>query len=206
MMFDDTYNIITDSSEGLFKNKGSKFIAMAFPVSSEEEAKENIDAIKKKYHDARHHCYAYMIGADKSCFRSNDDGEPSGTAGKPILNQILSKDLTNICVVVVRYFGGTKLGVSGLINAYKTATREALEQATTEERTIDEAFSLEFEYPLMNEVMRIMKEENLQQINPRFELNCYFEINIRKNDVEKIIYKFNQLYGLKIKQLETNQV
>lgn len=203
MMFDDTYNIITSSGEGLFKDKGSKFIAQAFAVSSETEAKEGIEEIKKKFYDARHHCYAYMIGPDKSCFRSNDDGEPSGTAGKPILNQILSKDLTNICVVVVRYFGGTKLGVSGLINAYKTAAREALEQTTIEERTIDEVYSLEFEYPLMNEVMRIMKEENLQQINPRFELSCYLEIKIRKNEAEKIVEKLNQLYGLNVKYLKT---
>jgi len=203
MMFDDTYNIITNSGEGLYKDKGSKFIAQAFPVSSETEAKEGIEEIKKKFHDARHHCYAYMIGPDKSCFRSNDDGEPSGTAGKPILNQILSKDLTNICVVVVRYFGGTKLGVSGLINAYKSAAREALDQTTVEERTIDEIYSLEFEYPLMNEVMRILKEENLQQINPRFELSCYLEIKIRKNEAEKIILKLNQLYGLDIKYLKT---
>jgi uncharacterized YigZ family protein len=203
MMFDDTYNIITNSGEGLFKDKGSKFIAQAFAVDSETEAKEGIEEIKKKFHDARHHCYAYMIGPDKSCFRSNDDGEPSGTAGKPILNQILSKDLTNICVVVVRYFGGTKLGVSGLINAYKTAAREALEQTNIEERTIDEVYSLEFEYPLMNEVMRIMKEENLQQINPRFELSCYLEIKIRKNEAEKIVEKFNQLYGVEIKYLKT---
>lgn len=203
MMFDDTYNIITNSGEGLYKDKGSKFIAQAFPVSSETEAKDGIEEIKKKFHDARHHCYAYMIGPDKSCFRSNDDGEPSGTAGKPILNQILSKDLTNICVVVVRYFGGTKLGVSGLINAYKSAAREALDQTTVEERTIDEIYSLEFEYPLMNEVMRILKEENLQQINPRFELSCYLEIKIRKNEAEKIILKLNQLYGLDIKYLKT---
>lgn len=203
MMFDDTYNIITNSGEGLYKDKGSKFIAQAFPVGSETEAKEGIEEIKKKFHDARHHCYAYMIGPDKSCFRSNDDGEPSGTAGKPILNQILSKDLTNICVVVVRYFGGTKLGVSGLINAYKSATREALDQANVEERTIDEVYSLQFEYPLMNEVMRILKEENLQQINPRFELSCYLEIKIRKNEAKKIVEKFNVLYGLEIKHLKT---
>jgi len=203
MMFDDTYNIITNSGEGLYKDKGSKFIAHAFPVSSEAEAKEGIEEIKKKFHDARHHCYAYMIGPDKSCFRSNDDGEPSGTAGKPILNQILSKDLTNVCVVVVRYFGGTKLGVSGLINAYKSAAREALDQANIEERTIDEVFSLEFEYPLMNEVMRILKEENLQQINPRFELSCYLEIKIRKNEAEKIVEKLNILFGLEVKHLKT---
>ncbi|MDY0076004.1 MAG: YigZ family protein [Bacteroidales bacterium] len=202
-MIDDTYNIITNSGEGLYKDKGSKFIAHAFPVESESEAKEAIEEIKKKFHDARHHCYAYMIGSDKSCFRSNDDGEPSGTAGKPILNQILSKDITNVCVVVVRYFGGTKLGVSGLINAYKSAAREALDQSNVEERTIDEVYSLEFEYPLMNEVMRILKEENLQQINPRFELSCYLEIKIRKNEAKKVVEKLNILFGLEIKHLKT---
>jgi len=202
-MIDDTYNIITNSGEGLYKDKGSKFIAHAFPVESESEAKEAIEEIKKKFHDARHHCYAYMIGPDKSCFRSNDDGEPSGTAGKPILNQILSKDITNVCVVVVRYFGGTKLGVSGLINAYKTAAREALDHSNVEERTIDEVYSLEFEYPLMNEVMRVLKEENLQQINPRFELSCYLEIKIRKNEAKKVVEKLNILFGLEIKHLKT---
>ncbi|MBU1369807.1 MAG: YigZ family protein [Bacteroidetes bacterium] len=203
MSIEDTYTIITETGEGYYKEKGSKFIAHAFPATSEEEAKNGIEDIKKKYHDARHHCYAYMVGADKSCFRSNDDGEPSGTAGKPILNQIISKDLTNVCLVVVRYFGGTKLGVSGLIRAYKTAAREALDQATIEERTINEIYALQFEYPLMNEVMRIMKEENLEQHNPRFELNCYFEINIRKNDADRIVKKFKQLYELKVDYLET---
>lgn len=202
-MIDDTYNIITNSGDGLYKDKSSKFIAHAFPVESESEAKEAIEEIKKKFHDARHHCYAYMIGPDKSCFRSNDDGEPSGTAGKPILNQILSKDITNVCVVVVRYFGGTKLGVSGLINAYKTAAREALDHSNVEERTIDEVYSLEFEYPLMNEVMRVLKEENLQQINPRFELSCYLEIKIRKNEAKKVVEKLNILFGLEIKHLKT---
>ncbi|MBU1578722.1 MAG: YigZ family protein [Bacteroidetes bacterium] len=203
MSIEDTYTIITETGEGYYKEKGSKFIAHAFPATSEEEAKNGIEDIKKKYHDARHHCYAYMVGADKSCFRSNDDGEPSGTAGKPILNQIISKDLTNVCLVVVRYFGGTKLGVSGLIRAYKTAAREALDQATIEERTINEIYALQFEYPLMYEVMRIMKEENLEQHNPRFELNCYFEINIRKNDADRIVKKFKQLYELKVDYLET---
>ncbi|MDA3944503.1 MAG: YigZ family protein [Bacteroidetes bacterium] len=203
MSIEDTYTIITETGEGYYKEKGSKFIAHAFPATSEEEAKNGIEDIKKKYHDARHHCYAYMVGADKSCFRSNDDGEPSGTAGKPILNQIISKDLTNVCLVVVRYFGGTKLGVSGLIRAYKTAAREALDQATIEERTINEIYALQFEYPLMNEVMRIMKEENLEQHNPRFDLNCYFEINIRKNDADRIVKKIKQLYELKVDYLET---
>lgn len=201
---DDTYKEISENGEGLYKEKGSKFIAHAFKVYSEEDVKQELENLKKRYHDARHHCYAYMIGTDKSLFRANDDGEPSGTAGKPILNQILSKELTNVCIVVVRYFGGTKLGVSGLINAYKSAAREALEDCEIIEKTIDCHYALQFEYPLMNEVMRIMKEENLEQHNPKFELNCYFEIRIRKSEADRIEEKFKNLYGLNIKFLETN--
>lgn len=199
----DTYKIITAPSEGLYKEKGSKFISIAMHVTSEEEVKIQLEKIKKEYYTARHHCYAYVLEPDKRLFRANDDGEPSGSAGKPILNQIYSFELTNILVVVVRYFGGTKLGVSGLVNAYKTATREALAIAPTEIKTIDEVYALSFPYPLMNEVMRITKEENLQQINPKFELDCYFEIKCRKNDVEKIIEKFKNIYGLTIKYLQT---
>jgi uncharacterized YigZ family protein len=189
--------------EGLYKEKGSKFIASAFTVMSEDEAKAAITEIRKKYFDARHHCYAYMIGPDKKIFRASDDGEPSGTAGKPILNQILSKDVTNVCVVVTRYFGGIKLGTSGLINAYKTASREALDNAQIVEKTINDFYSLEFEYPLMNEVMRIMKEENLEQLNPRFELDCYLEFSTRKNDASRISEKFRNLFGVKITHIKT---
>ena len=159
--------------------------------------------VKKKFFDARHHCYAFMIGPNKSCYRSSDDGEPSGTAGKPILNQILSKDVTNVLVVVVRYFGGMKLGVPGLINAYKTAAREALDNATVIEKTVDDVYSLEFDYPLMNEVMRVLKEENLEQQNPKFEMRCYLEISIRKGDSERIVDKLKHLYGLDLKYLKT---
>jgi uncharacterized YigZ family protein len=203
MIVEDTYKELSGNGEGLYKEKGSKFIAHAFSVYSEEDVKEELENMKKRYHDARHHCYAYMIGTEKSVFRANDDGEPSGTAGKPILNQILSKELTNVCVVVIRYFGGTKLGVSGLITAYKTAAREALDNATIVEKTIDKIFALHFDYPMMNEVMRIMKEENLEQHNSKFELDCYFEIQIRKNDADRIFEKFQNLYGLNIKYLET---
>lgn len=196
MMFDDTYHTITHDAEGIYKEKGSKFIAYAFLVFSEDAFKLQLESIKKKHHTARHHCYAYMIGPDKSCQRANDDGEPSGTAGKPILNQILSLDLTNIAVVVVRYFGGTKLGVSGLIRAYKTAAREALEKAGKVTRTLNERYALRFAYPLMNEVMRVMKEEQLEQLNPQFEMDCYFEISIRKREVLRIIEKFERIYGL----------
>ena len=203
MMFDDTYNMLSAPGEGLYKEKGSKFIASAFTVMNEDEAKKGIAEIKKKYFDARHHCFAYMIGPDKSCFRSSDDGEPSGTAGKPILNQILSKDVTNVCVVVTRYFGGIKLGTSGLINAYKTAARDALDNATVVDKTVNEIYSLEFAYPLMNEVMRIMKEENLEQLNPRFELDCYLEFSTRKNDADKIAERFRNLFGVKIAFIRT---
>ena len=202
-MNDDTYNVISTCGEGLYKEKGSKFIAETFVVTSEDEAKAVVAAVKKKYFDARHHCYAYMIGPDKKTFRSSDDGEPSGTAGKPILNQILSKDVTNLCIVVTRYFGGIKLGTSGLINAYKTAAREALENSTITAKTINEIYSLEFEYPLMNEVMRVMKEENLEQQNPRFELNCYLEFSTRKNEAPRIEEKFRNFFGVKISHIKT---
>lgn len=203
MTNDDTYNMLSTIGEGLYKEKGSKFIASAFTITSEEEAKQRIAEIKKKYYDARHNCFAYMIGPDKAIFRASDDGEPSGTAGKPILNQILSKDVTNVCVVVTRYFGGIKLGTSGLINAYKIASRDALDNAQIIQKTVNEVYSLEFAYPLMNEVMRIMKEENLEQLNPRFEMDCYLEFSTRKNDVEKIVTRFCNLYGVKIEYIKT---
>jgi uncharacterized YigZ family protein len=203
MLFDDSYKIVTSAGEGLYKEKGSKFIAEAFPVHSEAEVKEHVAEIKKKYFDAKHHCYAFMIGPDKACYRSSDDGEPSGTAGKPILNQILSKDVTNVCVVVTRYFGGQLLGVPGLINAYKSAAREALDNCSIVEKTIDEVYSLEFDYPLLNEVMRILKDENLQQQNPKFEIRCYLEISIRQSDSDRIIAKIKRLYGVDVKYLKT---
>ena len=203
MMFDDTYKMLSAPGEGLYKEKGSKFIASAFTVTSEDEVKQALAEVKKKYYDARHHCYAYMIGPDKDCYRSSDDGEPSGTAGKPILNQILSKDVTNTCVIVVRYFGGIKLGVSGLINAYKTAARDALDHATIVEKTVDEVYSLEFEYPLMNDVMRVMKEEGLEPLNTRFEMSCYLEFSTRKNNADQIATKFKNIFGVTIKYIKT---
>ena len=203
MLFDDTYKIVTTTGEGLYKEKGSKFIALATPVASEAEVKSFMAETKKKYYDARHHCYAFMIGADKSCFRSSDDGEPSGTAGKPILNQILSKDVTNVCVVVVRYFGGKLLGVPGLINAYKTAAREALDNCTVVEKTVDEVYSLEFDYGLLNEVMRILKDEKIEQKNQKFEMRCSLEINIRRNDSERVTEKLRKIYGVVVNYVRT---
>lgn len=202
-MNDDTYYMLATCGEGLYKEKGSKFIAETFVVMNEDEAKAAVAGVKKKFFDARHHCFAYMIGPDKKNFRSSDDGEPSGTAGKPILNQILSKNVTNVCIVVTRYFGGIKLGTSGLINAYKTASRDALDNSTIAEKTINEIYSLEFGYPLMNEVMRIMKEEELVQQNQRFELDCYLEFSTRKNSASRIFEKFNNLFGVKIKHIKT---
>lgn len=202
-MFEDTYHTIETTGEGVYREKGSKFIARVFPVEDEKVFFEKLEAIRKEFYDARHHCWAYMIGTDKSCFRSNDDGEPSGTAGKPILNQLLSNDLTNAGLVVVRYFGGTKLGVSGLISAYKTASREAIAQVAVVEKTINEIYSLEFEYPLMNEVMRLLKEEQLEQVNPLFALSCYLEVSIRKSECDRIVEKFKRCYGLKVSYLRT---
>ena len=203
MMFEDSYKVVTTPGEGPYKEKGSKFFAEAFPVHSEAEVKAKVAEIKKKYFDAKHHCYAFIIGPDKSCYRSSDDGEPSGTAGKPILNQILSKDLTNVCVVVTRYFGGQLLGVPGLINAYKTSAREALDNCGVMEKTVDEVYSVSFGYPLLNEVMRILKEENLEQRNTKFELDCYLEIAVRKSISNKIVDKLDRIYGVEVNYLKT---
>ena len=199
----DEYLTIEGTGKGEFTDKRSKFLAFAHPVTQLEEIKELIASYRKEYYDARHVCYAYMLGTERTDFRANDDGEPSSTAGKPILNQILSKDVTNVCVVVVRYFGGIKLGVPGLIAAYKAAAKEALENATIIEKTIDEVYSVEFDYPLMNEVMRVLKDENLEQQNPKFELNCYLEISVRKKDADRVVDKLKRLYGVKIDYLRT---
>jgi len=203
MLFEDTYKTIENISEGLFKDRGSKFIALAIPVNNESQVKEHLSALRKKYHDARHHCYAYQLGFDKSSYRINDDGEPSGTAGKPIFGQILSHDLTNILIVVVRYFGGTKLGVSGLINAYKTSTKDALNNAKIIEKTINEVYEIIYDYPVMNAVKKIIKEESITQTSQKFDLNCKINFLIRKNNSLRIYEKFKKIKGLKINYLHT---
>ncbi len=202
-MTDDTYNIITASGEGLYKEKGSKFIAIALAVQSKDEIREVLLQIKKKYFDARHHCYAWVLGTDKSQFRANDDGEPSGSAGKPILNQIYSADLTNILVIVVRYFGGIKLGVSGLVNAYKTAAREAIAHAPRQERTVDNVYLLKFEYPLINEVMRVLREEDIQPATSRFELSCEIEFFCRISLCDNVLKKLKKIFGVEIIFIKT---
>ena len=201
--FVDEYLTINKPSEGLFKDRGSKFLAFAFPVSTEEEIKELQEKLRSDYHDARHHCYAYMLGPEKDIYRSNDDGEPSSTAGKPILGQIRSFDLTNILIVVIRYFGGTKLGVGGLINAYKTAAEEALKSAKIIKKTLHDIYELKFEYPVMNDIMRILKEEKIEQIDQNFELSCSVTLSLRKADTEKVLSKFDRIENLKIEFLET---
>jgi uncharacterized YigZ family protein len=198
MLFDDTYQTLSSISQGIYKEKGSKFIAHAFPVFSEEDVKEKLSELRKTYHDARHHCYAYSLGPDRSAWRVNDDGEPSGTAGKPIYGQILSKDLTNILIVVIRYFGGIKLGIPGLINAYRSAAKEALDNGHVVTRTIEEIYETTFEYPRMNEVMKILKEENAGIVSQEFESACRIRFSIRRSSGSRITSRL-----LKVKGTET---
>lgn len=180
-MSEDTYKTITELSEAIYTEKRSKFIAIALPVRTIDEIKTHLETYQKKYYDARHVCYAYMLGADRKDFRANDNGEPSGTAGKPILGQINSNELTNILVIVVRYFGGIKLGTSGLIVAYKAAAAEALASANVIEKTIDETVTFWFEYPFMNDVMRIVKEEGPEILNQGYDTDCSMTLNIRSS-------------------------
>jgi uncharacterized YigZ family protein len=197
---EDTYNTIEVQSEGYFKDKGSKFYSFAFPVHSEEEIKERISALKKEHHSARHHCYAWRLGTEEITFRANDDGEPSSTAGKPILGQLVSYNVTNILVVVVRYFGGTLLGVSGLINAYRTAAAEALKNAEIITKTMERKYELHFQYNVLNDVMNIIKQENLNVVNTKFEVDCRLTFSVRKSDANKAEETFRNFYGVDIKK------
>jgi uncharacterized YigZ family protein len=198
---EDTYKTIQNPSEGLFKDKGSKFIAYAYPVTSEDQIREIVQAIKKEHHSARHHCYAWRLGHEKLLFRANDDGEPSSTAGKPILGQIQSFDLTNILIVVVRYFGGTLLGVSGLINAYRSAALDVINQAEIIEKLVEQILLIEFDYGVMNEVMKIFKDEKLVQIDPQFDLRCQVKTTVRLSELKRIEENLNKIEGLKINRL-----
>jgi len=198
-LFTDTYKTINKPSEGFFKDRGSKFISRAFPVSSEEEVKEILQNLRSEYYDARHHCYAYILGSNKSAYRINDDGEPSSSAGKPIHGQLLSYDLTNILVVVIRYFGGTKLGISGLINAYREATKDALNQANIKEKLVTETLIITYDYPLMDVVMRFIKEKHLEIVETKFELNCQIKLKVRKSEAATVEESFRSIYGVKLK-------
>ena len=202
MEIKDTYKTIASStSEVLFKEKNSKFYGYAFPVSSQEEIKIHLECLKKQHFSAVHHCYAYQFGTEKIEFRANDDGEPSNSAGMPIYGQIQSFELTNVLIVVVRYFGGIKLGVGGLITAYKTTAQIALETAEIIEKTIDIHYLITFDYKNMNKVMRIIKEKKLQIINQKMELNCEVEISIRKKNAENIFDIFDILFEIAIKRI-----
>jgi len=203
MLFDDKYKTIKNRAEGIFRDKGSKFIAYAFPVKSEEESKLILAEIKAEHPKARHHCWALRLTPDRSIFRINDDGEPSGTAGRPILNTLLSNDLTNIFVVVVRYFGGTLLGVPGLINAYKSATADAILNAEIIEKTVNDVYKLSFEYLQMNDVMRIVKDANISILKQNYENNCTLEVEIPKSKLNDALQKFDKIDNLSYKYLLT---
>ena len=181
----EKYFTIDKSVESIYKEKGSKFLSFLYPVSSVDEVKEYLTQLKKKYYDATHHCYAYIIGYDKETFRMNDDGEPSSTAGKPIYGQLQSNDLTNVLLVVVRYFGGTKLGVSGLIKAYKESSAECIALAQIVEKQVKNKYNIYFAYEDMNLVMNILKQNNAEQKNQIFDLNCQIEVLIDKRNTTK---------------------
>ena len=195
-MADDTYLTVARLSEGLYKEKMSKFISFAVPVSTLDEAKEAIARYQKEYYDARHVCWAYMLGHERTNFRSNDNGEPSGTAGKPILGQINSAGLTDILIIVVRYFGGIKLGTSGLIVAYREAAAEAIAANEIVERQVEDEVRFGFEYPLMNEVMRIVKEENPTIISQLFDMDCEMTLRIRRSLMENLKNRLSKIDGL----------
>ncbi|MUU76833.1 IMPACT family protein [Winogradskyella endarachnes] len=201
-MENDIYKTITEPAEGeLFKDKNSKFYGFTFPVTNEDQVKQHIEAIKKTHYSARHWCYAYQIGIETKKYRANDDGEPSNSAGMPIFGQIQSFDVTNILIVVVRYYGGVKLGVSGLINAYRTGAQLAMEASKIVERTINKEFQLKFEYKNMSKVMRLIKENDVKIIDQSMELTCLLEISVRKSNSSKIYEIFKQFYGVEIVQL-----
>ena len=195
---DDTYRTIRDLSEGYYTEKRSRFLSFALPVRTPDEVKTQLDIYRKKYYDARHVCWAYMLGPDRTTFRANDDGEPSSTAGKPILGQINSNSLTDILIIVVRYFGGIELGTSGLIVAYRTAAAEAIAAARIEERTVDETITITFEYPHLNSVMRIVKEDKPDVLAQSFELTCEMTLRIRQSRMDALKSRLLKVDSLRI--------
>lgn len=203
MLFEDTFKTIRTPAEGIFKDRGSKFLAYAYPIVHENEVKPLVENLKKEHFKAVHHCYAYRLGLDRSNFRVNDDGEPSGTAGKPILNTLLSQEVTNILVVVVRYFGGTLLGVPGLINAYISATIEALAVADIIEKTVNDVYNVSFEFVQMNAVRKVVKEFSLKIRNQTYDNQCTMELEFRKTLTNQVIGKFEKIDGIVVEYLMT---
>lgn len=195
----DTYRTLKAPSEGIYKEKGSKFLAFAYPVNTEEEIKERLDEVRKEYYDARHHCYAWFLGADKSRFRANDDGEPSNSAGKPILGKLQSHDLSQILIVVVRYFGGIKLGVGGLINAYRSAADDAIINGTIVKRRMKTFFEINFGYDAMNDVMTMIKSKKIEQLSHQFELDCKIRLAVPQSEFQEVKKGFSKIDGVDIK-------
>ncbi|HEV7347586.1 YigZ family protein [Telluribacter sp.] len=207
MLFDDSYRTIQEATEGLFKDRGSKFLAFVYPIRSEQEAKDYLAQLRDLHPKANHHCYAYRLGLDpagsRNHYRANEDGEPSGSAGRPILNTLYSQDLTNILVVVVRYFGGTLLGVPGLINAYKSATEEALAQAVVVTKYICDEYEILFPYEAMNDVMRVVKSNNLEVTEQLFEMDCRLLVLVRKTALNQVVPALEEIEKVKIRYLKT---
>lgn len=203
MLFDDTYKTINAPAEGVFRDRGSKFIGYAHPIQTEEDVKPILAKIRLEHPKARHFCWALRLSPDRSIFRIQDDGEPSGTAGRPILNTLLSADITNVLIVVVRYFGGTLLGVPGLINAYKTAAAEAIQAAEIVDKTVNDIYEIKFDYLLMNDVMRLIKEEKLTVLSQNFDNDCSIKIEVRKASLNAILHQLDKMEGLQHKYLFT---
>lgn len=197
----DSFNSIAEISEGLFKDNGSRFIAKAYPVETEEQVKAIVASLKKEYYDARHHCYAYRLGYKGDKFRANDDGEPSSTAGRPILGQIDSRELSDVLVVVIRYFGGIKLGVPGLIRAYKSSTADALDSAKVVEKIATRDFRVNFQYLNMNDVMKMFKEMSLVIKNQVFDLNCTIDTAVRLAQVDDFIKHVDDIEGCNVEEI-----
>lgn len=194
----DAYRTIAAPAEAVFKDKGSRFLAYAWPIAREDEVKPYLEQLRKKYYDATHHCYAWRLGAEGKFSRMNDDGEPSGTAGRPILGQMLSNELTNVLIVVVRYFGGTKLGVAGLINAYREASREVIASAEIIERTVDAVFEIRFSYPVMNDVMRIVKDMAPRIVFQKFDNVCEMELSVRLGCTAQLRDRLEKCEGVEV--------
>jgi uncharacterized YigZ family protein len=198
MLIDDSYRTIVTPVEGLFRDRGSKFLAFGYPIQNEEDVKQYLTALREIHPKANHHCYAYRLGLDRTHFRANDDGEPSGSAGKPILNTLYAHDITNLLVVVVRYFGGTLLGVPGLINAYKVATEEALSQAQIVTKHVRDVYTLTYPYEQMNEVMKVIKAFDLTPQKQQFDNECSLQIEIRKTLLNQVLGKLEKIEALRL--------
>ena len=203
-MENDVYRTIEANAEAIFKEKSSKFLCFAYPVTTEEQIRERLEVLYKKYYDATHHCYAWRLGPRGESFRANDDGEPSSTAGKPILGQLLSHEITDCLIVVVRYFGGTKLGVSGLIEAYKTSAAEVIAAAEVVERTVDDRIEVRFSYMAMNEVMRVVKDLQPKIVEQCFDNLCTMTLTIRQSLSEQLLTRLSKVEGAQAEIMTNN--